>query len=346
MMKFLKNRYEKESFLKSFLLFFISMFIFISLLFIFYYKNLKQEKLYSLYLEMKNYSLTLKGDKFETEIVSPKKTKFYELLENGNSYYIDVPIPFLEKEVLRIKYNKNKFRKELFTALNQIIYIYVLSVIMILVLSFLFSIYSLSPLRRAYLMLDESVKDIIHDINTPVSSILINMKILKSKYKDDEDVENTILATKQLSNIYNNLKSLIKETEKNIQEVNLKDIIKSEINFFRKVYPEIKVETELNDLTVRVDKTVAERIITNLLSNAFKHNIKNGYVKIKLHKELVIKNSSPYIKNPDKLFDRYYKEADRGIGIGLSIVKKLCLEIGWEVSIRYEEGEFTAQIKL
>ncbi len=346
MIRIFQNRYERESFLKSFLLFFLSMFVFVSLLFVFYYKNLKQEKLYSLYLEMKNYSLTLKGDKFETELVPLKEKKFYELLENSGSYYIDVPIPFVKNEALRIKYSKDRFRKELVISTEKITYIYALSTLLIFILSFLFSFYSISPLRRAYSMLDESVKDIIHDINTPVSSILINMKILKSKYKDDEDVENTILATKQLSNIYNNLKTLIKETEKSVQEVNLKDIVESEINFFKKLHPEIKVETVLKDLVVNVDRTVAERIITNLLSNAFKHNTRNGYVKVKIDKNVVIKNSSPYIKNPDKLFDRYYRETDRGIGIGLNIVKKLCLEIGWEVSISYEKGEFTAQIKL
>jgi len=345
MMGVFKNRYEKESFLKSFLLFFISMFVFVSLLFIFYCKNLKQEKLYSLYLEMKNFSLTLKGDKFETELVSLKEKNFYELLENTDSYYIDVPIPFVEEEVLRIKYSKEKFRKELFMSAEPTIYIYGLSILLIIVLSSLFSIYSISPLRRAYSLLDESVKDIIHDINTPISSILINMKILKSKYKNDEDVENTILAIKQLSNIYNNLKTLIKETEKNIQEVNLKEVIETEINFFKKLYPEIKVETDLKDLKITVNKIVVERIIMNLLSNAFKHNVKDGYVKVKLDKKLVIKNSSPYIKNPDKLFDRYYRESDRGIGIGLSIIKKLCSEIGWEVNIRYEKGEFTAEVK-
>ena len=55
---------------------------------------------------------------------------------------------------------------------------------------------------------------------------------------------------------------------------------------------------------------------------------------------MIIENSSPQIKNPDKLFDRYYKESQRGIGLGLSIVKKLSHELGWNLKINIEKGKF------
>jgi len=340
-----KNRYERESFIKSFFLFFISIFLLISVIFVFYIQNLKQEKLYSLFLEMKNYSLSLKGKKFKTELVTGKNNRFYELLEDEKHYYIDIPIPFAEREVLRIQYPKSRFLSDLYSSVKPALYLYIFSVLITAFLAFLFSMYALSPIRKAYYLLDEAVKDIIHDINTPITTILINGKLLKMKYKDDEDVDSMFLAVKQLSNIYNNLKYLIKETEKNPQEINLKEILQSEINFFKKIYPDIKVDTNLKNKILSADKTVVERILLNLLSNAFKHNIKDGYVYVELNENrLVIKNSSVQIKNIDRLFDRYYRESDRGVGIGLTIVKKLCSEIGWNLKIRYENGEFTAEI--
>ena len=39
------------------------------------------------------------------------------------------------------------------------------------------------------------------------------------------------------------------------------------------------------------------------------------------------------INNPKRIFDRFYKEQDRGIGIGLHIVKKLCDELGIKISV-------------
>jgi signal transduction histidine kinase len=38
----------------------------------------------------------------------------------------------------------------------------------------------------------------------------------------------------------------------------------------------------------------------------------------------VIRDNGKGIKNTAKIFDRFYKEHERGLGIGLHIVKKLC----------------------
>ncbi len=50
---------------------------------------------------------------------------------------------------------------------------------MALLISFIFSLYTLHPLRRAYSTLEEFIKDIIHDLNTPITSIAINLKMMK-----------------------------------------------------------------------------------------------------------------------------------------------------------------------
>ncbi len=48
---------------------------------------------------------------------------------------------------------------------------------------------------------------------------------------------------------------------------------------------------------------------------------------------LTIINSSYGIKNPSKVFNRFYKESDRGLGIGLHIVDKLCKELNINTKI-------------
>jgi len=39
---------------------------------------------------------------------------------------------------------------------------------------------------------------------------------------------------------------------------------------------------------------------------------------------LSIRNSCYGVNNPDRVFERFYKESERGLGIGLHIVDKLC----------------------
>jgi len=54
---------------------------------------------------------------------------------------------------------------------------------------------------------------------------------------------------------------------------------------------------------------------------------------------LIIEDTGKGIKNPKKVFERFYKEQERGIGIGLHIVKKLCDELGIAISLTSKVGE-------
>ncbi len=56
---------------------------------------------------------------------------------------------------------------------------------------------------------------------------------------------------------------------------------------------------------------------------------------------LFVHDTGKGIKKPSKVFDRYYKEQERGIGIGLHIVKKLCDELQIPINIQSKENEGT-----
>ena len=100
----------------------------------------------------------------------------------------------------------------------------------------------------------------------------------------------------------------------------------------------IKIES---DIYIKSNKKGLTRIIDNLLSNASKYNIDNGTVDITYQRDkkiLTISDSGIGIKNPSKVFDRFYKEHDRGVGIGLHIVQKLCNELNINISIESRVG--------
>jgi len=69
------------------------------------------------------------------------------------------------------------------------------------------------------------------------------------------------------------------------------------------------------------------------------NNTNNGFIKIKLsNKQLSISNSSYGIKNPSRIFERFYKENERGIGIGLHIVAQLCTELNIEKKLSIDNN--------
>ncbi len=346
-MKIFKTKYEKESFLKTFLLFFISIEFLVSIILYFHYKELVHSFKDSLFLEMKNYSYTFEGKNFNVALAKKDKNKaFYQLYEDNDSLYILVPIPFAEEEVFKIYYPKKLFYKKLQEYQQEIIIEFAFSSIIVALISAVFAYISINPLRKAIALIEEVTRDIIHDINTPISGILINLKLLKMRYKESKEIDRMELSVKQLSSLYENLRTLTEGIKIHKEDINLKEIIEDELKVYESIYPYVKVEKNLKNVHKKLDKTAFRRVVSNLLGNAFKHNLtKNGWIKIYLDEEkLIIENASKPIKHPEKVFDRYYKEGQRGLGLGLSIVKKLCDEM--ECKIKFKAFKDKVKIEI
>jgi len=335
------NPYERESFLKAFVLFFLVLELsFLAIFFLVFLMERENEK-YTLFLELKNYSLTFEDDRFPIDVV-PRRKGYppYELLEDEESYYILVPIPGIEKEVIKVYYPKERFKEDLKKILEELALYYLLASFISLSVSYLFARYALRPLRRALDLIEEVTRDIIHDMNTPITTLKLNLSFLKGKVNPSH-YERMNSALRQLENLRDNLSPLLRESALRWEEVELSSVIKEELEAFKKLYPSVPVEVSLKEVKVKGDPYAVRRVISNVLSNAFKHRKGDGAVKVKLEENfLLVENPSPPIKNPRRLFDRFYRESQRGVGLGLSIVKKLSEAMGWRVEATHERGLF------
>ncbi|MGI9546519.1 MAG: response regulator [Flavobacteriaceae bacterium] len=102
---------------------------------------------------------------------------------------------------------------------------------------------------------------------------------------------------------------------------------------FRAIQQNIEYSIEVEGLNKAwFDKDVIEKILTNLLSNAFKYTEQAGSIQLSAKSlngslDLVVENG-PTLSRPssvEKLFDRFYQSDSHseGVGIGLSLVKEL-----------------------
>jgi hypothetical protein len=111
----------------------------------------------------------------------------------------------------------------------------------------------------------------------------------------------------------------------------------------------IKVEMNAtDDAVVEMNDVLAETLVSNLLSNAVRFNIDNGFIKCYIdNKDFIISNSGlPLTINPDNLFKRFYKgtENPQSVGLGLSIVKKITE--GYSMTITYLNHGNNHEIRL
>ena len=128
--------------------------------------------------------------------------------------------------------------------------------------------------------------------------------------------------------LHNNLNTYLQEVQFASEKFNLRELIDEQVDFFAPMYNYLQWDVDIEDIVLKSDKNAFSRIIYNILSNACKYNTSDGSITIKTQNNILsISNTSYGIKNPSKIFERFYKESDRGLGIGLHIVETLCEQL-------------------
>ena len=104
------------------------------------------------------------------------------------------------------------------------------------------------------------------------------------------------------------------------------------------------------DVTVAADRTRLEQVAANLIDNAVKYTPAGGRVDVEVRREhgaaiLRVRDTGPGIP-PDELpriFDRLFRgdrsRAERGLGLGLSLVRAIVQAHGGTVSVESEPGK-------
>ena len=246
-----RTSYERESLLKAFLLFFVTIEVLLAAISFLIYKiemiNLRER----IFLEMKNYSYTFEGKKFEINVVPAKiyGNRFYELLETVDGLSIMIPVPGSKEDALLIYYPWYRFEFDRNTIAFKTFLMFISSSFVSLLLSFAFALYSLNPLRKALQMLEEVTKDIIHDLNTPLMTLLVNLKLLSKRYKDEE-IERALMAVKQLERLRENLAPL--ESRKlEVKGIELRSLIEGILSDLNKLYPHLKVKATMSTFNLQ-----------------------------------------------------------------------------------------------
>lgn len=334
--------FERESFVKSLALYFVSIEILVAFLLSHAYREevftIKQQ----LFLEMKNFNFNFQGEKFEIDFVKKQPdTPLLELRENGSQLYALFPVPTTDKYLLKVYYDKSSFADTIQNLRRRFLLFFLLISSVVGAMSYGFARYTLRPLRSALALTDRFIKDIIHDLNTPVSAILVNTSMLP---KEDKAVQRIEKSAQSIGMLYRNLQEYQGGLPQQSEPLRLDTLAETRLAFFRSLYPALAFKTALSPTTVTANPDALTRILDNLFSNACKYNRSSGgEVEVTLagHTLRVTNTTDTPIRAPHRLFERFYKENERGIGIGLHIVKKLCDEAHISLSVSQENGRVT-----
>lgn len=335
------KKYEKEAFLKTFSIFFLSLTLLVSVVASFYYseqKHILEEQIFS---QMKDYTYDFRSDRFEIDIVAYSDTLDQLNLvpcEKGMCGYFS--IPSTKNSMFQVILPAQKYNEQKQSIVYKVLVLYGLIVCAIALFALFYSFYALHPLKKALDVLETFLKDVIHDLNTPVTSILLNVKALAKKETNDE-LERIELSAQTIASLYRNLESLQKGFIPKKNRIDVEQLLHVRTKPYQKLYPKLTFTFETHPFIIQSDEDGIARIFDNLLSNACKYNQKNGGVMIRnVDNVVTISDTGLGIHDTKRVFERYYKEHAKGLGLGLHIVKTLCemLHIHLELKSQIAQG--------
>lgn len=218
-------------------------------------------------------------------------------------------------------------------------------IILVFILSLIFLQTFAEPFKRMNETLDNFIKDSVHEINTPLSIINVNIDLYNRKNEPNKYLNRMKAASKVLSNIYNDMDYLIKHDKLDYEEeaIELVPFIKERIDYFSEVanMKNIIIHSAFDcNVQVTMSAKKLQRVVDNTISNAIKYSYDNSKIDISLylHEEACYLSFRDYgvgIEDVNKIFSRYYREDTNkgGFGIGLNIVKSIIVEAGIDLRI-------------
>jgi signal transduction histidine kinase len=203
-------------------------------------------------------------------------------------------------------------------------------------------------MRIDYLNLKEYNENAAHEIQTPLAIIRSKMELLMQNKSLKKESLNLILsineATTRIFKLNQGLLLISKIENQYFHEnkkISLKEIIENFLDNYKEIMEikGIKVMVEAPDkAVVEMNEVLADVLISNLLSNAVRYNIDNGYIKCHIDDQsIIITNTGlPLKTDPELLFLRFHKASDnpQSVGLGLSIVKKITDNYKMNISYR------------
>lgn len=252
------------------------------------------------------------------------------IYKEDSIYYIDESVK-LHLDIKYVVTKQSNIQNDIFNIYKNIAIGLVIALVFVTLLGIFLAKMFLRPIKNEIEALDKFIKDSTHELNTPITAILMSVSRLNGvEEKKRKRIEQS---AKRIANLYHNLTYMLfsDKTKEAKELVDMATLLQERLNFFDEFFQtkRLRVEKHIHTCTLTAQKEAMLKLIDNLLSNAIKYNVVEGSIEVRLNaKSLEVKDSGIGIakeqqKNVFKRYKRANEEAG-GFGIGLDIVSTIC----------------------
>jgi len=205
-------------------------------------------------------------------------------------------------------------------------------------------------LSRDYEALKSFTENASHEIQTPLSIIKNKIELLSQSDNLDEVQINLLQSINQAASRLSRLnQSLLLLTKienmqfANVDSINFSSLLTRYTDNFEELADAkgiIVAKNSAQDIYLNMNESLAGILISNIITNAIKHNYDNGEISIELNKNFLRVSNTGHepLGETSQLFERFRKESSShdSLGLGLSIVKTIAEIYGFSVYYTFE----------
>lgn len=192
-----------------------------------------------------------------------------------------------------------------------------------------------------------------HEIQTPIAVCQNRLEMLMEDETLTEQQMGEIVKTYQTLEYVSKLnKSLLLLSKidnsqfAETKEISLNEVLHRYSDDYREVYHYRGITLDIQEkatFRVQMNETLAVVLVTNLLKNAFVHNIDKGVIRVEITSSSIrFGNTGADVALDDKrIFERFYqgsRKREGSTGLGLAIVHAICRQCRLQVRYRFLDG--------
>jgi signal transduction histidine kinase len=212
--------------------------------------------------------------------------------------------------------------------------------------------------RADYISLKEFSENASHEMQTPIAiasgklELLLNNPDMQATHL--ELVQSAQMALSKLSKLGSGLALLSKIGNQEFlaqKPINFSNQVKESLSLYADLaeLKSIKIKKDIKaEVYVPIDSSLADILIGNLFKNAIQHNYENGWIAVHLTSNILsVSNSGEVPKfNTEEFFGRFRKnnQSSNSLGLGLSIVQRICEVNNFDISYKYLDGAHRIEI--
>ncbi len=196
------------------------------------------------------------------------------------------------------------------------------------------------------------IRTMSHEVNNSVGAINSILESVSGDLQDDSH-KAVVVAIERNSNMANFMKNfadIVKLATPSKQEIDLNTFFRHIVLLMQKSCEESGVELSFSEATVpfsiSADRFQLEQAVINIVKNAVEAIEGKGEIKITLDsdaKEISIANNGKPISETEaaQLFTPFFTTKENGQGIGLTLVRDILMNHGFDFSLRTLGGGWT-----